>query len=70
MKAIKTEDPYKILIELSDGSFLEICEYDSGPDYNPTVDKITVLHNRNHGASYGFEYDPKTKKLSEVSAFG
>jgi len=70
MKTIKREDPYKVLIELEDGSFLEICEYNSGPEYNPTVDKITILHNTNHGPSYGFEYDPRTRKLSEVKAFG
>ncbi|MCX6820569.1 MAG: hypothetical protein NT016_01300 [Candidatus Aenigmarchaeota archaeon] len=67
---IKMQEGNKVYITLADQTFLEITEYVSGPEYDPAIDKITVLHNRNHGASYGFEYDPRTKKLSEVSAFG
>jgi len=70
MEIKKQEDRSKVYILLEDQTFLEITEYTSGPPYNLNVDKITILHNRNEGPNFGFEYDPRTGKLSEVSASG
>jgi len=70
MQIKRQEGKSKVYILLEDQTFLEITEYTSGPPYDPTVDMIAILHNRNEGPNFGFEYDPRKGKVSEVSASG
>jgi len=70
MKLVRKMEQYKAIIQLEDGTILEIIETVSGSQYNPTVNKIAIVHDDNFGPKIFFEYEPKSRKLSEVQTFG
>ena len=69
MKLVRQTEKYKAMIQLEDGTFLEITEQASDSPYTE-VNKITVVHDENFGPKSYFEYEPKGRKLSEVKTFG
>jgi hypothetical protein len=62
-------EKHKAVVELADGTFIEITEETSGK-YDDRVDKINILYNDNHGPSSFFSYEPKGRKLSDVQICG
>lgn len=69
MQLVKQTEKYKAAIQLEDGTILEVGEQATGGP-NAEVYNIIIVYDDNFGPKCGFEYNPKTRKLSEVKTFG